>query len=1255
MGFAGQVFAARVAVGLAMPSPKAFSQAGQMIGGFASRMYGNLRRQNVEAAKKSLGTSTANLKQARSNLENHSKNQDKFLEKSAKGAVQRLKNAYKGLGASATASAGAMKALKRAAPKSVKTKLFANIGKDMADGKKFEQMLMNFTKLRKEERREVMEGVKIQRQALQNTINTSAKREKLGEEAVQLIKDEIAVIKSQEEEYKHFDNVRTTGDTKYAKTKQDLSKKVVDADKDVTKAEQELVRVQQDVAKTQAFIQEGTHSLAVAMKTNFVEAVRESISVLTAFYYKLQENTQELIQFERELLNANSVFRVTNEELFSVGDQVVQFGQQFGMEMQNGAEGLYQLASAGLSASDSMQVLNETLKLSMAVAGDHNTISKLVTQTLFGFDMEMNQAAEVTDKFAFAIQKSLIEYQDLASAVKFALPFFTSTGQSIDQLLGSLQILTNRALEAGIAGRGLRQGVAELAESIGDSTANFKQMGVEVTDAQGNMLQLTEIATNFSKVLGAGVINDTELLTTLIQDLNVRGATAFVHLVQNAEEFKDAVDATAGAGGELDEMVRIQNESIQAQIQILKNNLSMMFLYNDAAFEGTGYLNAFHQAISETVQDFQELLVVQTESGYVLTEFGKNIQEVAIRGVYELRAIMNDLIPLIMGFVDNMALSLKLLEVYLLPLKILVGAMKFFGEDVVKAALAFHLMNKILPISTAIGYAYQLMALRGVAVTEAMIVATSKNTLFTQAHTAALITKFALEKAITSFRMMVALPATQAYVAAESYSATLQALGIVLDEKEMKSMTRKTFLRHLDTAGIKYNADAIAYKEAGQVGEILLSEASILVQMRLTLTRYRAAAANWWQNFSIMALINSTILLIGNKIWDMMTTIADTAYTTINTVAKWHQNLIQTILTYNKGLGVLAALALGVALIFETIAIMAATLAAWGLAIPLGIIAAITSPLWGTIVGITLAFVALGLVLYGVGKRMEEQFGLWFRLKEFFGNFIGFIKWGIGVWVGEFAKVGTMVIDIMEGPLFKMGLWFSHFFKMLGWYIKNWKDLFVDLFMNTIPEAIMGVGVWIDKWIVQPIKSVFSGMADLVVGLTNSVIQLAADIGRAVKEKFLDVINRGIDAVMRILNLGKSISSNTIKIIKKAIGLKNGGYVTAMANGGQAQQAAPYIVGEVGPELFVPQTAGKVIPNKDLNSKRVDKMLHNALKGIFKGDKEKGMVVQNLTVESLDVGSFNAGSAALAIDSFAGKAISKKASRAKELLKRYGI
>ena len=146
----------------------------------------------------------------------------------------------------------------------------------------------------------------------------------------------------------------------------------------------------------------------------------------------------------KELLNAQSIFQTTNDILFSLSDEIVNFGTQYGISLNTASEGLYTLASAGLSASDSQTVLANTLKLSMAVQGDHDTIAKLTTQTIFGFGLEMEESAELTDKFAHAINMSLIEYQDLASAVKFAMPFFVSTGQNIDQLLGSLQVLTNR-------------------------------------------------------------------------------------------------------------------------------------------------------------------------------------------------------------------------------------------------------------------------------------------------------------------------------------------------------------------------------------------------------------------------------------------------------------------------------------------------------------------------------------------------------------------------------------------------------------------------------------------------------------------------------------------------------------------------------------------------------------------------------------------------------------------------------------------
>ena len=70
---------------------------------------------------------------------------------------------------------------------------------------------------------------------------------------------------------------------------------------------------------------------------NFGDSLRHTIGILTAFFFKLQQNTDSLIQFERELLNANSVFNLTRDELFKTGEVITQFGQQYGIEIQNGA------------------------------------------------------------------------------------------------------------------------------------------------------------------------------------------------------------------------------------------------------------------------------------------------------------------------------------------------------------------------------------------------------------------------------------------------------------------------------------------------------------------------------------------------------------------------------------------------------------------------------------------------------------------------------------------------------------------------------------------------------------------------------------------------------------------------------------------------------------------------------------------------------------------------------------------------------
>ena len=48
----------------------------------------------------------------------------------------------------------------------------------------------------------------------------------------------------------------------------------------------------------------------------------------------------------------------------------------------------------------------------------------------------------------------------------------------------------------------------------------------------------------------------------------------------------------------------IKGEDIkaQAQIQILKNNVQAIFFMRDATYEGTEYMNAFHEAVDTLVE-----------------------------------------------------------------------------------------------------------------------------------------------------------------------------------------------------------------------------------------------------------------------------------------------------------------------------------------------------------------------------------------------------------------------------------------------------------------------------------------------------------------------------------------------------------------------------------------------------------------------------------------------------------------------------
>ena len=440
-------------------------------------------------------------------------------------------------------------------------------------------------------------------------------------------------------------------------------------------------------------------SIITQLGTGFVGALMTSGIALMTFGFRLQSVISDFIAFEKELMNAQSIYQQSFDILFDLSDDIINFSTQYGVTLQDAAEGLYTLASAGLDASDSQEVLTNTLKLAMAVQGDHDTIAKLTTQTLFGFNLEMSKSAELTDMFAHSINKSLIEYQDLASSVKFAMPFFVATNQNVEQLLGALQILSNRALEAGIAGRGLRQTLAEFAQHAEDNTAAFRKLGVELINQEGTFKDLTEIAMEFHDAFPE--INDNvDLMTTLLEDLNVRGATAFVHLVREAKGFQAAVDDLQNSTGAATEMADIQQKSLANQIQVIKNALMSPFLLSDSVGRTNETLNSFGEQLHDITTEFEELFLIHMPDGTrVLTELGIELRDSVLLLVKDLSSLVRDLL---IGFarMNQGGNSLRTtIHALLIPLRVIGKLFAILGDGLVEAVLMFKVFNALLPIA----------------------------------------------------------------------------------------------------------------------------------------------------------------------------------------------------------------------------------------------------------------------------------------------------------------------------------------------------------------------------------------------------------------------------------------------------------------------------------------------------------------------------------------------------------------------------
>ena len=174
------------------------------------------------------------------------------------------------------------------------------------------------------------------------------------------------------------------------------------------------------------------------------------------------------------------------------------------------------------------------------------------------------------------------------------------------------------------------------------------------------------------------------------------------------------------------------------------------------------------------------------------------------------------------------------------------------------------------------------------------------------------------------------------------------------------------------------------------------------------------------------------------------------------------------------------------------------------------------------------------------------------------------------------ASVGAGLVPLLLNPwtiaiLLIIGLILLIYFK---W--SEIKDGLIYLWEILRDSAIFLWGVIkntilaITNAIVDGLKIVWAGFSNFWVALWNGIKDVVGGAWNWISDKVSSIISSIQGALNAIKNLPSSAGSFVSNVVSK---------VTGRASGGSVMAGTPYVVGERGPELFVPRTAGSIIPN----------------------------------------------------------------------------
>ncbi|EJU22499.1 tail tape measure protein, TIGR01760 family [Peptoanaerobacter stomatis] len=366
--------------------------------------------------------------------------------------------------------------------------------------------------------------------------------------------------------------------------------------------------------------------------------------------------------FKAAMSEVQAISGATGEDLKKLTKKAEEMGAKTKFSATESAEALKYMAMAGWDTNKMLAALPGVMNLAAASGENLGTVSDIVTDAMTAFNLKADQAGHFADILAMASSKSNTNVSMLGESFKYVAPLCGALGYSAEDTALALGLMANAGVKSSIAGTSLKASIANLTKPTKRMRAAMSDLGISLTDAQGQMKPLKQLLDEMrTSMRGLRKDQQAAYATTLFGKEAMAGMLAIINA--SDDDYNKLANSIRNCNGAADEMRRIMEDNLKGDITSLNSAVEGLgisaYNYLDKPFRGAaqtlkGYVNELNQSMKSADDLRQEMLDAGASMGEVNAELASMDTSKMVGGFEGLSAKIGEILS---NIVSNIATS----------------------------------------------------------------------------------------------------------------------------------------------------------------------------------------------------------------------------------------------------------------------------------------------------------------------------------------------------------------------------------------------------------------------------------------------------------------------------------------------------------------------------------------------------------------------------------------------------------------------